>query len=313
MSELEWPSSSEVHAAVGQRAHLLLDATGGLVADVGRLALGAHHGLLSDEPHSLITVLVPGACVAAGGAWRTSLWPAVAAELMMAAADVLDDAADADPAGDAWPYGSGVLLTAGAGLLSLASAAVVRVVEDGPSHAAAACLAQLLGEGFANAANGQARSLAPRSTPVDPLSAYHEAAAKSGPLGSLIAQLGARTATDNPEVLGFLGDFGRRLAIRSQLLNDARDASPDADNRKADVRAGAHTVPLAFVASRGAPPNLNDEALRQWEQRERQRIAAGGGIAAARALAEAERLKALQALDALTTLGCHVGGLRQLM
>src|SRR4051794_14883013 len=52
----------------------------------------------------------------AGGDWRLALWPTVGAECLMAAADLFDDAADADTGDNA-----GVLLTAAAGLLSLAS------------------------------------------------------------------------------------------------------------------------------------------------------------------------------------------------
>ena len=93
----QWPTSAEVHLAVGERLARLLDEHGGPVAEVGRRTLSGAHGLFSDRPHSLTTVLVPGACIAAGGTWRAAIWPAAAAELMMAAADLFDDVADADP------------------------------------------------------------------------------------------------------------------------------------------------------------------------------------------------------------------------
>jgi geranylgeranyl pyrophosphate synthase len=173
-------------------------------------------------------------------------------------------------------------------------------------------LADLLGAEFARAANGQAISLQPLLT-ADALTAYRQAAAKSGPLGSLIARLGARTATDDPQIVSLLGQFGRRLAVRSQLLNDARDVAPGATQLKADVRAGARTVPLVFAGSRGAPRGLSESELAAWEEQERARIAAGGGLAAAQALAEAERLGALEALEALERLGCPISGLRQMV
>jgi geranylgeranyl pyrophosphate synthase len=307
-----WPSSAQVHVAVRERLVDTLDAHGGLVAAVGRRTLATGHGVLSEQPHSLTSVIVPGACVAAGKRWQVALWPAVGAELMMASADLFDDVADADPESE-MSESSGVLLTAAAGLLSLASAAVVRVVEDGIPPATAASLAGLLGGGFADAANGQALNLQPSPGQIDPLTAYRQSAAKSGPLGSLIARLGARTATDDPEIVQLLGDFGRRLAVRSQLLNDARDAAPDPERLKADVRAGARTVPLAFAGSGGAPGGLTEMELQAWEQRERGRIAGSGGLAAAHALAEAERLGAVRALDALERRGCPVEGLRQLI
>jgi hypothetical protein len=42
-------------------------------------------------------------------------------------------------------------------------------------------------------------------------------------------------------------------------------------------------------------------------------VAAGGGLIAAQALAEAERLRAMQALDELELLGRPVAGLRALV
>jgi geranylgeranyl pyrophosphate synthase len=231
---------------------------------------------------------------------------------MMAAADLFDDVADADPDSNL-SESPGVLLTAAAGLLAVAGAAVVRVVEDGAPSSTAVALVELLGHEFARAANGQAVSLQPHQQGVDALAAYRQAAAKSGPLGSLIARLGARTATDNAEIVELLGQFGRRLGVRSQLLNDARDAAPGATRIKADVRIGARTVPLVFTGSAGAPHGLSETQLANWEEQERTRIAASGGLIAARALAEAERLGAVHALDSLEHLGCRVAGLRRLV
>ena len=314
MWDAAWPTSAEVHAAARQRLISLLEATGGPVAEIARIAFAAKNGLLSDQPHSLTTVLVAGACVCGGARWQTALWPAVGAECMMAAADLFDDAADADPESDTASYSPAIVLTAAAGLLSLTTSAIVRVVEDGATHQTAAALARLLGERFAQAANGQAVSLqtAPGGQ-IDSFTAYLRAAAKSGPLGELIARLGARSATDNAEIVELLGEFGRRLAVRSQLLNDARDAAPDPSRLKADVRAGANTVPLAFAGSSGAPPGLSDRELEAWERQERHRVAAAGGLAAAHALAEAERLHAVSALHKLEQLGRPVAGLRDLI
>jgi geranylgeranyl pyrophosphate synthase len=306
--ELVWPPSSEVHGAVAERLTRLLGEHGGLVAEIGRRTLSSGTGVLSQRPHSLTSVLVPGTCLSAGAPWQQATWPAVAAECMMAAADLFDDVADADPGSPTET--SGVLLTAAAGLLSLAGAAVVRVVDDGAPPGTAVALADLLGTEFANAANGQAANLKTGDQDVDALTAFRQAAAKSGPLGSLMARLGARTATDDARMVDLLGQFGRHLAVRSQLLNDARDVG---STTKADVRAGARTVPLVFTGSTGAPAGLNETQLAAWEAQERARVVAGGGLAAAHALAEAERLGALNALEALERLGCPVSGLRALV
>jgi geranylgeranyl pyrophosphate synthase len=308
----QWPTSAEVHLAVRERLTRLLDELGGPVAEIGRRTLSAVHRLFSDQPHSLTTVLVPGACIAAGGNWRAAIWPAAAGELLMAAADLFDDVADADP-GPPGVDNPGVVLTAAAGLLSLASVAVVRVVNDGASAQTGLALAELLGAEFARAANGQATNLVSGQQRFDALTAYRQAAAKSGPLGSLIARLGAQTGTDDRRIVDMLGEFGRRLAVHSQLVNDARDAAPDAPRHKADVRAGTQTVPLAFSGSRGAPAGLGEAELGAWEKGERERIQVAGGLAAAQALAEAERLHAVGLLDALEGMGRPVAGLRVLI
>src|SRR6266852_9756609 len=169
MPEVVWPSSSEFHAAVAQRIRRLLDEHGGLIADFGRRTMSVGHGVLSDDPHSFTAVLIPGACLAAGADWHAALWPAAAAECMMAAADLLDDVADNDP-GSTPSESPGVLLTAAAGLLALAGAAVVRVTADGASPTTATALAGMLGAEFANAANGQAVNLQ-TDRPVDAITA----------------------------------------------------------------------------------------------------------------------------------------------
>jgi geranylgeranyl pyrophosphate synthase len=148
---------------------------------------------------------------------------------------------------------------------------------------------------------------------TDAVDAYEVAAAKSGPLGSLGARLGARTASDDPELLRLYGRFGWHLAVYSQLLNDARDAAPSGSVTKGDVRDGRQTVPLAFTGSAGAPAGLQGRALHEWEARERQRVAAEGGVLAAVALAQAERLRADEVLDALAQMGRPVHVLRQLL
>ncbi len=307
MQAESWPSSAEVNAGVAERVRSLLDTHDGAIREVGTRVLCEKERLLARDSNSLTCVVVAGCCLSAGADWWSALWPAAGAELMMAAADVFDDVADLDPGADTELSG-GVLLTAAAGLLALAGEAVLRVVDDGASPETAVALGHLFGTEFARAANGQAASLSP--APGDALAAYQHATAKSGPLGALIALLGARTATDDGALLDLYRQFGRSVAIYSQLRNDTRDVD---DPGKADVRAGAATVPLAFAGSRGAPPGLTGDALAAWEAAERARIAAAGGLAAGIALAEAARLRAVGTLEQLAQRGRPVEGLRKLV
>lgn len=230
----------------------------------------------------------------------------------MAAADVFDDIADAEAIALYQRFGQGPVLMGAAGLLTLASDMVLRSADDGLPERTVIALGQLLSIELAHAADGQARSLAPVG-PTDAVGAYRLSAAKSGPLGSLATRLGARTASDDPELLRLYGLYGWHLAVYSQLLNDARDAAPDGSRQKRDVRDGRRTVPLVFVGSSGAPPHLRDDALVEWEDRERRRVADEGGLLAAVALAQAERLRAAEVLDALAQIGKPAPLLRRLL
>ena len=72
-------------------------------------------------------------------------------------------------------------------------------------------------------------------------------------------------------------------------------------------------MPLVFTGSSGAPSDVRGAALSSWESHERNRVAAEGGLLAALALAQAERLRALSALDTLASSGRPVEGLRRLL
>ena len=83
-------------------------------------------------------------------------------------------------------------------------------------------------------ANGQALNLVPGTGQGDALSAYGQAAATSGPLGSLIARLGERTAT--------IIDVGNRYELHARQrrccvhVSLAHDAETDATNLHVIVR-----------------------------------------------------------------------------
>jgi geranylgeranyl pyrophosphate synthase len=307
-----WPSSVELRSAVATRIKQVLGESGDRLAEISTAILSSEDRVLSANPRPQSSVLVVAACVSAGGTWRQALWPAVAMECAMAAADVFDDIADGEAAILTQRFGPGSVLIGTAGLLALAAGVVLRSIHDGLPERTVIDLGRLLSDELAQAADGQARSLEPRAI-TDAVDAYEVAAAKSGPLGSLAARLGARTASDDSELVRLYGTFGWQFAVYSQLLNDARDAAPSGSRHKRDVREGRQTVPLVFTGSAGAPAHLQGRALQEWEERERQRIAAEGGVLAAVALAQAERLRANEVLDALAQTGRPVQVLRQLL
>lgn len=308
----DWPPSAALCSAVAERMETVIGETGGRLADIIRLVMCSEHRVLSDEPLPHSSLVVTATCVSAGGSWQSALWPAVAMECAMAAADVFDDVADGEAAALIEKFGTGAVLIGAAGLLALSAGIVLRGVDDGLPERTVVDLGKLLSDDLVRAADGQMGSLSP-APQMDVVDAYELAAAKSGPLGSLAARLGARTAQDDPDLLDTYATYGWHLAVYSQLLNDARDAAPSGSTAKADVRVGSRTVPLVYSGSFGAPPEVRGESLLEWEQRERQRIAAEGGVLAAIALAQAERLRGLAALDSLAEMGRPVDYLQQLL
>jgi geranylgeranyl pyrophosphate synthase len=308
-----WPRPGEVGAALAERLRDLLDAQGDLLAEIIGTVMASQGRVLSPDPRPPSSIVVVAACVSAGGAWRRALWPAVAMECALAAADVFDDLADAETAVLPPGFGGGVLLIGAAGLLALASHAAPRADEDGVPAGRVLALGRVLGADLAQAADGQARAAQASPASGDVVEAYELAARKSGPLGSLAARLGALSARADRGLLRLYGAYGWHLGVYSQLMNDARDASPGAPPHKRDLRDARPTVPLIFVGSSPAPADLGPDALVEWEESERRRVVAGGGITAAYALAHAERLRALQALDALAGRGRPVRLLADLL
>jgi geranylgeranyl pyrophosphate synthase len=306
----DWPRASQLYAPVRERLRLVLDRHP-LTARVAAPSFEKPGKILGEGTMAFSPLVVMGSCFSAGGVWQQAVWPAAALELLMGSADLLDDIADGEL--DAYDVSPGVVLTAAAGLLALAGEAMARSTEDGVAPEIAAELAARLGADFALAAEGQATSLHTPPGEGDVMGAYQLAAGKSGPFGALAAWSGARVTTADADLLERYGEYGRALAVHSQLLNDARDASPEGSVAKEDIRAASPTVPVIFARSRGAPAGISSEELPAWEQAERQRIKAAGGVATAFAMAEAERAQAMVILDELRTAGLRVYGLRALL
>ena len=77
--------------------------------------------------------------------------------------------------------------------------------------------------------------------------------------------------------------------------------------------SGSRRHSVNSAGSSGAPAGIQGESLVEWEQQERLRVAAEGGVLATVALAQAERLRGLAVLDSLAQMGRPVEYLRQLL
>jgi geranylgeranyl pyrophosphate synthase len=309
------PPREAVDAAVARRLEGVLAEVGASLREVARAALSCEGRPLSPRPRTLWAQVPARVCAAAGVSWQRAVWPGVAMELAMAAADLFDDLADGERIEILATFGPGRLLTTAAGMLALAGQVCVRATEDGASAGAAAEIADLLGRGLAAAADGQMRGL---ETPVEAARrdtglAYELAVAKSGPLGELNARLGAHIAVADPDLRDLYGTFGWHFAVYSQLLNDGRAVLPGRPLAKSDVRAGAPTLPLVFAGSHGVPTGLGSDEVATWEEDERRRVVASGGLLATELAAIAERVRAEDALDALAARGQAIEDLQGLI
>jgi len=307
------PEDGEAYRACVERLDRLLGEPGPLISEIARFILAGDGHLLSGEPATLWPIVVIRSCASAGGDWHAALWPAVALECAMTAADVFDDLADGESTDAIQHFGSGAVLTTALGLMTLASSAVLRATDDGVPEQVAIRLGRLLGDGIAAAADGQARGLVARLSSTSVVDAYQLSASKSGPLGELATRLGAMVATADSESVNGYARFGWHLGVYCQLINDALDVLPDRPMKKRDVRDGSPTVPIVFTGSSGAPTRVDNDDLVAWELAERRRIADEGGVAVAEVLAIAERIRAEEALDALDRAGHRTDELRKLL
>lgn len=307
------PTRAEIYRCSADRLEEVVGDLGPVTQELARELLASERHLLAVQPATLWPIVVARAGASAGGDWHRAIWPAVALELAMTAADLCDDLADGEETEIIGRFGRGAVLTAAIGLISLAGSTVLRANEDGCEEAVTHRLGALLGTNIAAAVDGQLRSLRPGRLVRDVTNAYEIAAAKSGPLGDLAARLGAMTATTDERCLALYGEFGWHLAVSAQLVNDAADVMPNRPLKKHDVLNGCPTVPLTFAGSWGAPAGLDQDCLIAWETTERRRIAAEGGVLVAEVLAVADRLRAEQALRALADLGHETAGLRELL
>ncbi len=307
------PSRTEIYRAVGGRTRAVIAEQEPSLQQICRDLLAGDRHVLSECPATLWPVVVIRSCVSARGDWSRALWPAAALEIAMTAADVFDDLADGEETPVIAQFGPGPVLTAAAGLLSLAGSVILRACEDGCPESVALQLGRMLGDALATAADGQLHSLSRRATITDVVDAYRLTAGKSGPLGELAARLGSAVALVDADVLDLYGTFGWHFAVAGQLINDALDASPGRSSAKRDVQDGSPTVPLVFAGSNGAPRGASQAAIAAWEDAERRRIAEEGGIILTEVLAIADRLRAEQALAALDELGHETSALRELL
>jgi geranylgeranyl pyrophosphate synthase len=258
------------------------------------------------DPHNLPRwpLLVLLSCQAASppasvDAWRQALPAAVAVEIAMAAADLLDELADDDPSPFVREYGVGQALNTGNLMLVMAQQTLLWSAQAGVRGEGLG-VGRDEGPGNRDAAGRQ--TLTPNPSPLTPallaLGALQDmlvqaaigqhldmlydrmgagevtlemsvemTALKAGALVSGACRMGALMSGAEDRVVDILARFGKELGSIAQLANDIQDVLPSSFEgqfeRKTDLRQRKRTIPIVFTLRDDAPePNAVQRAFR---------------------------------------------------
>jgi geranylgeranyl diphosphate synthase type I len=253
--------------------------------------------------------------------WAEAVPAAVAVEIAMAAADLLDEIADEDPSPVVEQYGQGQALNTANLMLVMAQQILLRHAreEEGGGDRALAALAALQ-EMLVRAAVGQHLDMLydrMAAREVTPEMSVRMTELKAGALISGACRIGAIMSGAEEEVVDLLTRFGRELGGIAQLQNDIqdvlpRDAAHEAANlpeRKTDVRLRKRTVPIVFTLRDDSPePNALQRAFSQPasepvdEEVLRHAIVDAGGVQFARLLIDVHRENIGQIVQELEAL-----------
>ena len=255
-------------------------------------------------------------------AWQVAVPEAVAVEIAMAGADLLDELADQDPSAFVAKYGAGQALNTGNLMLVLAQDVVRRhAQQDGDEQALEALGA--LHDMLVRAAVGQHLDMRYEQMAADEVTLEMSAEITDMKAGALVAgacRMGAIMSGADHDVAQCLARFGQAAGSIAQLINDVQDVMPgdeapdtnQAQNAavpKTDLRLRKRTLPIVFAlrddspspnavqsgfASKSAGP-VDEEALRRA-------VLDAGGIQFANVIADVHRQNALEALAALEVL-----------
>lgn len=248
-------------------------------------------------------------------AWREALPAAVAVELSMAAADLLDELTDDDPSTVAARYGMGQALNTANLMLVMAQQALLWSAEESGGERALAALGALQ-DMLVDAATGQHLDMLYDKMGVDEVSLEMSVRAtelKAGTLVSGACRMGALMSGASPEIVELPARFGKEMGGIAQLTNDIQDVLPQVEGdslpaRKTDIRLRKRTLPIVFTLRDDSPePNALQRAYRNPdegldEEDLSQAIMSAGGVQFAQLVIEVHRQNALQILEELEAL-----------
>lgn len=199
---------------------------------------------------------------AAGGTRAEDATPAAAAvQFLVAAAEALDDVQDGDPVDGLIEQDPAAAAELIAALLELSHLSLISISGFGSSKRDSMAAASSSLSRFALTALGaQHREIhASGSETGDLGDARRNLSAKSGSFGRAACEVGAGLATDDPEVISTIGDFGHNWAVVDQLLNDIAAVWPGGKPDR-DLLNGRNTVPVVLARAAGESPGAGSEA-----------------------------------------------------
>lgn len=167
--------------------------------------------------------LLPGLCSqSAGGDPRRADDLALAWFLFYSAAHLFDQVEDQDPVEDGAPvWTPGVSVNLSTGMLFAASLALNRMHQAESNRGKADQISNDFYRSLLTMCNGQHLDLV---TPQPSLEQWMQiAGAKSGAFFRLACRAGASVATDQPAIVDAFGEYGFRLGLLLQILDDLGD------------------------------------------------------------------------------------------
>jgi geranylgeranyl pyrophosphate synthase len=252
-------------------------------------------------------------------AWQEAVPAAVALEIAIAATDILDELADADPSPIVRQHGPGQAMNTANLLLVVAQQTLLkRGMEPGGERALQALNALLdigLEAGVGQHLDMLYGGLGPQDVTLD-MSA-HVTSLKAGALIAGACRMGALMAGADGEVLELLTRFGREMGGMAQVLNDIQDVLPQdtageiegLPGRKTDLRLRKRTLPVVFtLRDEGPEPNALQRAFsgtgeaKPDEEAMSQAILDAGGVQFAQLVIEVHRQNVFQTLEKLEAL-----------
>lgn len=167
--------------------------------------------------------LLPGLCCQAAGGdphWADDL--AVAWFLFYTAAHLFDHIEDQDPVEDGSPvWAPGVSTNLATGMLIAASLALNRLHQDLRTREVAFQITDDFYRSILTMCNGQHQDLISPQPTIEQWMAI--ASAKSGAFFRLACRAGASLATERAEIVAAFGEYGFRLGLLLQILDDLGD------------------------------------------------------------------------------------------